>query len=76
MAWSGQGSTAQLKRPLDELARYLFAAQDFPDGAILSTGTGIVPGIEFTLRPGDTVTITIDQVGELVNPVVAGKGAG
>jgi 2-dehydro-3-deoxy-D-arabinonate dehydratase len=74
VAWSGRSSSSQLKRPLDELARYLFASQDFPDGAILSTGTGIVPGLEFTLTPGDTVTIEIDQVGTLVNPVVAGKG--
>jgi 2-dehydro-3-deoxy-D-arabinonate dehydratase len=73
VAWSGRTSTSQLKRPLTALASCLFAEQDFPDGAIISTGTGIVPGLDFTLQPGDTVTIDIDQVGTLVNQVVAGK---
>jgi 2-keto-4-pentenoate hydratase/2-oxohepta-3-ene-1,7-dioic acid hydratase in catechol pathway len=34
-----------------------------------------VPEITFTLAPGDTVTIEIDQVGILANTVVAGKDA-
>lgn len=75
VAWSGRTSTSQIKRPLTELVRCLFAEQDFPDGAIISTGTGIVPELDFTLRPGDTVTIDIDQVGILANQVVAGKTA-
>ena len=32
---------------------------DFPKGAILSTGTGIVPGQDFSLTHGDVVAITI-----------------
>jgi 2-dehydro-3-deoxy-D-arabinonate dehydratase len=71
--WSGRTSTSQIKRPLQALVDCLFAEADFPDGAIISTGTGIVPEITFTLEPGDTVTIEIDQVGVLANPVVAGK---
>jgi 2-dehydro-3-deoxy-D-arabinonate dehydratase len=74
-AWSGNTSTSQIKRPLPGLVDCLFAEQDFPDGAIISTGTGIVPEITFTLAPGDTVTIEIDQIGVLANPVVAGKTA-
>jgi 2-dehydro-3-deoxy-D-arabinonate dehydratase len=69
LAWSGRTSTSQLKRPLPELVDCLFAEQDFPDGAIISTGTGIVPEMTFTLAPGDTVTIEIDQVGVLANTV-------
>ncbi len=75
VAWSGRTSTSQIKRPLQSLVDCLFAEQSFPDGAIISTGTGIVPEITFTLAPGDTVTIEIDQVGVLTNTVVAGKDA-
>jgi 2-dehydro-3-deoxy-D-arabinonate dehydratase len=75
VAWSGSTSTSQIKRSLPSLVDCLFAEQDFPDGAIISTGTGIVPEITFTLADGDTVTIEIDQVGVLTNTVVAGKDA-
>jgi 2-dehydro-3-deoxy-D-arabinonate dehydratase len=75
VAWSGRSSTSQIKRPLPSLVDCLFAEQSFPDGAIISTGTGIVPEITFTLAHGDTVTIEIDQVGVLTNTVVAGKDA-
>jgi 2-dehydro-3-deoxy-D-arabinonate dehydratase len=37
---------------------------------ILSTGTGIVPPLDISLHPGDLVTITVDQIGTLVNKVV------
>jgi 2-dehydro-3-deoxy-D-arabinonate dehydratase len=36
---------------------------------VLATGTGVVPDLDFTLRPGDRVEITIDEVGTLANPV-------
>lgn len=41
----------------------------FPCGALLMTGTGIVPGSDFTLYSGDEVRITIDPIGTLVNVV-------
>jgi 2-dehydro-3-deoxy-D-arabinonate dehydratase len=34
------------------------------------TGTGIVPPSEFTLEGGDIVSITIEGIGTLTNPVV------
>lgn len=71
--WSGATSTARLKRPFAELVDYLFRADNFPDGAVLSTGTGLAPAMDFTLRPADVVTITVDGVGELTNPVVVGR---
>jgi 2-dehydro-3-deoxy-D-arabinonate dehydratase len=71
--WTGTTSTARLKRPFAELVDYLFKADNFPAGAVLSTGTGLAPAMDFTLRPGDVVTITIDGVGELTNPVVVGR---
>jgi 2-dehydro-3-deoxy-D-arabinonate dehydratase len=69
--WSAETSTALLHRRLDDLIGYLFRAMDFPHGAILSTGTGIVPDLDLTLTAGDVVRIEIDQVGVLTNPVVS-----
>ena len=46
------------------------AALTFPVGAVLLTGTGIVPDESFTLRAGDVVTIDIPGIGTLTNPVV------
>ncbi len=63
-------STSQLHRTFDDLANYLFMANEFPNGVFLMTGTGIVPPSEFTLEDGDEVTIEIDGIGSLVNPVV------
>ena len=67
--WSGETSTNQLRRSLEELGDCMFAAMDFPHGAVLLTGTGIVPPSEFTLEEGDTVTIDIALIGTLVNHV-------
>jgi 2-keto-4-pentenoate hydratase/2-oxohepta-3-ene-1,7-dioic acid hydratase in catechol pathway len=55
----------------DELAGYLVRALSFPAGAILLTGTGIVPDPPFSLEPGDRVTIEIERLGRLENPVVS-----
>ncbi len=60
---------AQIKRPFEELAIYLYRDQTFPFGTFLLTGTGIVPPDSFTLEKGDTVRIRIDGIGELMNPV-------
>ncbi|MFC4005911.1 fumarylacetoacetate hydrolase family protein [Nonomuraea purpurea] len=73
--WDGKASTSGLHRRLDELAGYLFRADVFPDGAILATGTSLVPDLPFTLRDGDTVTITIAEVGTLTTTVVMGLEA-
>jgi 2-dehydro-3-deoxy-D-arabinonate dehydratase len=71
--FSGTTSTSQLVREFQDLIDLLFVGNDYPDGVILATGTGIVPGFDFTLRPGDTVRITIDQIGSLTNSVTLGK---
>ena len=65
------GSTllSQLKRSYDELAGFLCRDNDFPSGALLMTGTGIVPEHPFTLQPDDIVRITIDGIGTLENTV-------
>jgi 2-dehydro-3-deoxy-D-arabinonate dehydratase len=33
------------------------------------TGTGLVPPNDFTLQTGDEISITIDEIGTLVNTV-------
>lgn len=73
VAWSGTASTGQLRRRLDELVRYLFAADSFPDGVVLATGTCLVPDLPFTLVDGDVVEIEIGSVGTLTTPVVRGR---
>jgi 2-dehydro-3-deoxy-D-arabinonate dehydratase len=58
-----------MKRAPEELVEYLFRETSFPTGVFLMTGTGIVPGQDFTLQSGDEVSITIDGIGTLTNPV-------
>ncbi len=61
-AFQGETSSAQLKRSLAEIAGWLTRELAIPDGALLMTGTGIVPPDDFTLAVGDAVRI---EVGEL-----------
>ena len=69
-AFTGETSTAEITRTLEDLVEYLTRALALPDGAVLLTGTGIVPAAPFTLLPGDVVRIEIDGLGVLENPVV------
>jgi len=62
-------SVADMKRALPELVDWLWRGQDLPLGAVLLTGTSIVPPPDLTLRPGDQVTIAITGLGQLTNPV-------
>lgn len=68
--FSGKTSVDQIKRTFSELIDYLCRSQDFPHGAVLFTGTGIVPADDFTLQPGDQVRINISGIGSLENTVV------
>ena len=69
VVFAGETSLEQMKRTPEELVRYLFRETSFPNGVFLMTGTGIVPGQDFTLQSGDEVSITIDGIGTLTNPV-------
>ncbi|GAA3818210.1 fumarylacetoacetate hydrolase family protein [Sphaerisporangium flaviroseum] len=71
--WSGETSTARLRRRLDALVWYLMRNDVHPDGVVLSTGTCLVPPSPFTLAPGDVVEIGIGDVGTLRNPIVRGN---
>jgi 2-dehydro-3-deoxy-D-arabinonate dehydratase len=70
--WRGCTSTSLLHRRLDDLVAYVMRGDVHPDGAVLATGTGLVPPSPFTLADGDTVRITIDAIGTLTNPVRRG----
>jgi 2-dehydro-3-deoxy-D-arabinonate dehydratase len=67
--FEGETSVSQIKRSFGELVEYLFRSQLFPHGAILLTGTGIVPPDDFSLREQDHVRIHISGVGALENIV-------
>jgi 2-dehydro-3-deoxy-D-arabinonate dehydratase len=75
VVWQGSARTSSLRRRIDELAAYLFREDDFPEGAVLSTGTSLVPDLPFTLQAADEIRIAISGIGELTNPVVRGKSA-
>jgi len=62
-------SVGDMKRTLPDLVDWLWRGQELPLGAVLLSGTAIVPPPELTLRPGDQVAIAISGLGELRNPV-------
>ncbi len=68
--FTGETSLAELNRELEELAEWLGRENEFPDGALLLTGTGIVPPDNFTLEDGDHVAIDVTGIGTLENPIV------
>jgi 2-dehydro-3-deoxy-D-arabinonate dehydratase len=69
IVFSGETSVGQIKRSFSELAAFLFRCQVFPHGAVLLTGTGVVPPDSFTLAARDEVVIEISGIGTLKNSV-------
>lgn len=67
--FSDSTSLSEMKRTPEELIGFLFRETSFASGVFLMTGTGIVPGTDFTLQSGDEVSIAIDSIGVLTNPV-------
>jgi 2-dehydro-3-deoxy-D-arabinonate dehydratase len=68
-AFEGSTNLGQMARTPENLVEWLGRETSFPYGAVLLTGTGIVPPDEFTLAGGDEVRITIDGIGTLANRV-------
>jgi 2-dehydro-3-deoxy-D-arabinonate dehydratase len=68
-AFDGATTLAAMARSFEDLVRWLGRDNSFPDGAILLTGTGIVPPDDFTLASGDEVAIEVTGIGRLVNVV-------
>jgi 2-dehydro-3-deoxy-D-arabinonate dehydratase len=67
--FTGTVALSQMKRTPKELVSFVYRECSFPHGCLIMTGTGIVPGNDFTLQSGDEITIAIDAIGELVNIV-------
>jgi len=67
--FTGEVGIDQMKRTPQELVSYVYRECSFPNGALIMTGTGIVPGHDFTLKSGDEIQITIDHIGTLINVV-------
>ncbi len=59
-------SSAQLIFPIDELIEYITFVMTLEPGDVISTGT---PSGVGALVHGDTVTVTVEGVGSLTNPV-------
>jgi 2-dehydro-3-deoxy-D-arabinonate dehydratase len=58
----------KLGRTIETLIEYLLRCNPAPAGTLLLTGTGIIATQEAALAPGDIVTISIPEIGELRNP--------
>jgi len=67
--FEGSIAISQIKRTFQELVSFVYRECSFPNGCLIMTGTGIVPGSDFTLQSGDLIKISIDNIGELVNVV-------
>jgi len=74
--FEGATSVAEMRRAFDELVDALFAELAHPAGAVLLTGTGVVPPDEFTLHDGDRVRIAIDGVDVLEHDIYRKGAAG
>jgi 2-dehydro-3-deoxy-D-arabinonate dehydratase len=70
VAFSGSTRISAINRRFEDLVAWLYRELDFPCGAYVMTGTGIVPPRDFTLEAGDRIEIDITGVGKLVQPVV------
>lgn len=71
----GRNSVSRISRPFEELAAATYGTHhQYPDGFALFTGTLFAPkqdrdtpGLGFTHKPGDVVTISSPHLGALVN---------
>jgi 2-keto-4-pentenoate hydratase/2-oxohepta-3-ene-1,7-dioic acid hydratase in catechol pathway len=70
-----KSSTRELVFKIPELIEYISSITPLLPGDIISTGTPPGVGLGRTpkrwLRPGETVTVTVEGLGALTNPVVA-----
>ena len=74
--YEGHTAFGQMRRDPHELVEFLYRETTFPNGAMLFTGTGIVPPDEFTLHVSDEIRIHVPPIGTLVNVVGSGDGGG
>jgi 2-dehydro-3-deoxy-D-arabinonate dehydratase len=72
VVFDGSTSLTAMKRTFEDLVSWLGRDNSFPDGAVLLTGTGVVPPDSFTLAAGDAVHIDVTGIGRLTNVVEQG----
>ena len=72
--FAGGTSVSEMKRSFDELVAALYLELSFPAGAVLLTGTGVVPPDELTLQDGDRVRIAVEGVGVLEHDIYRSSG--
>lgn len=65
----GSTSTSEMVRTCEELTEYFRRYNEVPELTTLLTGTSIIPPDDVTLRAGDRVSIDIEGIGTLENPV-------
>ena len=70
VVFSGSMSTARLNRKFENLVEHLMRANPVPGGAVLLTGSGIVVTEEAAIEPGDLVSISVPEIGEISNPAI------
>lgn len=63
--YDGEGTTAAMKRTLEELSGYLCDCNDVPDGTVLCTGTAVGIPNDMIIQDGDRVSIEIERLGRL-----------
>lgn len=68
-AFEGTTTLGAMARSFADLIAWMRKETSFPQGALLLTGTGIVPPDDFTLQAGDLVHIDVAGIGRLTNPV-------
>jgi 2-dehydro-3-deoxy-D-arabinonate dehydratase len=69
IVFKGDVTIDQIVRNFEDLVSFLYRECSFPAGALVMTGTGIVPSSDFTLKKDDEIRITIAPIGTLINTV-------
>jgi 2-dehydro-3-deoxy-D-arabinonate dehydratase len=67
--FEGATSLSAMARSFTDLVSWLGRETSFPDGAVLLTGTGVVPPDDFTLMVGDEIVIDVAGIGRLASRV-------
>ena len=68
-AFEGNTAVSAMRRRPDELVSWLRRELTFPQGVVLLTGTGVIPGDDVRLQPGDEAEVRSPAIGRLVNRV-------
>src|SRR5262249_36337506 len=68
--------TSEMLFPPGRLIEFLTALMTLEPGDVVTTGTpagvGTFRNPPVFLKPGDTITVSVDRIGDLTNPVEAG----